>query len=152
MPSSLNQASTSFAMETLSSPGPMKWQWTHGPTLLLWRYHLHTAHGLFKNNYIMNFKIKLILERFFNKRRTVCRWDLHSNSVGPWVHCLGRDLNSRESCLPYFRSFWKPWLYWSTWTTWIPWRTWPSWLARIPWPTRSNWTSWITWWSWTTWT
>ncbi len=28
-------------------------------------------------------------------RRAVCRWDLHSNSVGPWIHCLGRDLNSQ---------------------------------------------------------
>ncbi len=27
--------------------------------------------------------------------KAVCRWDLHSNSVGPWVHCLGRDLNSQ---------------------------------------------------------
>ncbi len=36
--------------------------------------------------------LKFILKRFLNKRRVVCRWDLHSNSVGPWVHCLGRDL------------------------------------------------------------
>ena len=45
--------------------------------------------------FFFHFNLKFILERFLNKRKAVCRWDLHSNSVGPWVHCLGRDLNSQ---------------------------------------------------------
>ncbi len=41
----------------------------------------------------IHFNLKFILERFLNKRRAVCRWDLHSNSVGPLVHC--RFIGSR---------------------------------------------------------
>ena len=37
---------------------PMKRQWAHGPTLLLWRSHLHTTLSLFKNLSRMNFKLK----------------------------------------------------------------------------------------------
>ena len=34
-------------------------QWTHGPTLMLWRYHLLTALRLFKNLSRMNFELKI---------------------------------------------------------------------------------------------
>ncbi len=42
--------------------------------------------------FFIHFNLKFIPGRFLNKRRAVCRWDLHSNSVGPWVDCrfIGR--------------------------------------------------------------
>ncbi len=75
---------------------PMRSLWTYGPTLMPWRYHLHTAHHLFLNlsklifKFVFNFKINF--ERFLNKRRAVCRWFLYGISVGPYVHCwfIGR--------------------------------------------------------------
>ncbi len=65
---------------------PMKPQWTHGPTLLLWRSHLHTALRLLKNTQS---------RQAAHSRHAECDIDPYSNSVGPWVHCLGRDLNSQ---------------------------------------------------------
>ena len=44
--------------ETPTDLLPMKRQWTHGPTLLLWRSHLHTALRLFQILSQMNFKLK----------------------------------------------------------------------------------------------
>ena len=49
---------TCFLHYTQGGLLPMKRQWTHGPTLLLWRSHLHTALRLFKNLSQMNFKLK----------------------------------------------------------------------------------------------
>ncbi len=80
--------------------------------VLPWRPHLHTALRLFKSLSGMNFwgpfrasPWKLcampVIQNLFQKDfwtsegLYACRWDLHSNSVGPWVHCLGRDLNSQ---------------------------------------------------------
>ncbi len=42
--------------------------------------------------FFIHFNLKFILVRFLNKLRAVSRWNLHSNSVGPWVHCrfIGR--------------------------------------------------------------
>ncbi len=94
---------------------PINQHLTYGPTLLLWRSHLHTclgtSEGLYvdqcwravfrcSTDHIRSYNVKShwkVQGRNFTheKASNRLRWDLHSNSVGSKVHCLGRDLNSQ---------------------------------------------------------